>query len=147
MMTTVRSTLRAGAPVSALAACAGPPVDSSALPLGEDGKSRWLLVQVPEENPGFGDFFVRGIYARPAGAPGRGDNITLMSNIHPCRKRAFDVDDGTTNCRFDVRAEMYGCRRPVDDDATWWNLIVEDVDLCAMNETRQVFLPPGPQTP
>jgi hypothetical protein len=135
--------LMAGAMIAALSACAGPPADIADLPKGADGKSRWVLARAPADNPGRGFFFLRGVYVRAPGTGPWGDDITLMDHVHPGDGRAFNVDDGTPRCRFDVRFEMYGYARQSDPKAAWWNLVADDVDLCEMNDEGRVFLPPG----
>lgn len=113
----------------ALAGCSGDPVDLDNPPLGADGQSRWLFVQNTRQG-----MFIGALYARKAGSGSWGNDLVLFDNIYPGDSRAFSLDDGSGNCKFDLRRLVYA----VDEPPGYQDQM--NVDLCAMNKKRQVWL-------
>ncbi len=112
-----------------VSACAGPPINVESPPLGTDGKSRWLFVQVV--TPGL---FVGELYARKAGNGAWGNDLVFVDNIHTGDGRSYNLDDGSGNCRFDLRRRVFGGGGPPEFQDQM------NVDLCAMNKAKQVWL-------
>jgi hypothetical protein len=110
-------------------ACAGPPISLESPPLSADGQSRVLFVQVVSEG-----VFVGELYARKAGAGSWGTDLVFVDNIYPGNGRAFNLDDGSTNCRFDLRRRVFGGSGPPELQDQM------NVDLCKMNKAKQVWL-------
>lgn len=129
---TVRNrALITGALLAALVSCtSGPPVSIDNPPLGADGQSRWLFIKVVSQDAGF----IGELYARKAGSASWGDDLVFTNNIGPGGSRAFDLDDGSGNCKFDLQRKVFNPSGPTD---TQYQM---DVDLCSMNKKKQVWL-------
>jgi hypothetical protein len=110
-------------------ACAGPPISVESPPPSADGQSRVLFVQVVSEG-----VFVGELYARKAGTGSWGSDLVFVNNIYPGNGRAFNLDDGSTNCRFDLRRRVFGGNGPPEFQDQM------NVDLCKMNKAKQVWL-------
>lgn len=113
----------------AVAGCGGTPVDFENPPLGADGKSRWLFMQVITP-----DVFVGELYARKAGAGSWGADLVSVDNIYPGDRKAYNLDDGSGNCNFDLRRRVFGGDGPPEYQDQL------NVDLCAMNTKKQAWL-------
>lgn len=106
-----------------------PPIHLNDPPLVADGQSGWLFVDVV--TPGV---FVGELYARKAGIGSWGNDFVFVDNIHTGDSRAYNLGDGTGNCKCDVRRFVFGGGGPPQFQDQL------DVDLCAMNKKKQVWL-------
>jgi hypothetical protein len=128
--TLLRPLALTGAVFAALAGCSGAPVSIENPPLGADGQSRWLFVYVNETTDGA----IGGLYARKAGAGSWGDDLQLIGIVGPGEGKAYNLDDGSGNCKFDLRRRIISVNQPpVFQDQL-------NIDLCEMNRKKQAWL-------
>jgi len=119
----------AGVLLAVVVGCSGPPVSIDNPPLSADGQSRLLFVRVNTEG-----MFVGELYARKAGAGSWGADLVFVNNIYPGEGKVYNLDDGSGNCKFDLRRRVFGGGgQPVFQDQL-------NADLCKMNKNKQVWL-------
>ena len=80
------------------------------------------------------DLFVGELYARKAGTGAWGNDLVFVNNIYPGQGKAYNLDDGSGNCRFDLRRKVFGGNGPPQFQDQM------NVDLCEMNRKKQAWL-------
>jgi len=115
--------------LAAVAGCTGAPISLDNPPLGADGKSRLLFVEVNTKG-----LFIGELYARKAGSGSWGNDLVFVNNIHPGDSKVYNLGDGSGNCKFDLRRRVF----VVDGQPEFQDQM--NVDLCKMNKNKQVWL-------